>query len=359
MKVAKKLLEMIHKMPVEIVIFIFFISCLSPIDIESDNIGGRLVVNGQITPLQERNTIQLGLTASSERSPVPLSGANITLHDDLGASMTYQEKLYKRGVYELNAVGVPGRTYHIRISIEDGQVYESVPEKMPEIIGRDSLYYKFQEEDFTGPEGTVLKQDFLKGYGKTFLPSSTSPVYLRWDTEEVYIIVPTDFPDPFGRVPPSCFITQPVDPQRINLFNGAEFKTSIINEQNLFSRLVDRSFHTRHYFTIYQSSHTAESFEYWRKVNIVANQVGSVFDAPPAEINGNIRNISNPAEKVYGYFQALNQTFNRFYVLASDLPNPTVPYCEYSSYRDERSYPPECLNCILVGNSSYQRPEWF
>ena len=60
---------------------------------------------------------------------------------------------------------------------------------------------------------------------------------------------------------------------------------------------------------------TRDAIEYWRKVNILANQVGSIFDTPPAEINGNIKNLNNQDEKVYGYFQTVNETYHRIYII--------------------------------------------
>ncbi len=90
------------------------------------------------------------------------------------------------------------------------------------------------------------------------------------------------------------------------------------------SRLVDWSFYEKHYFTLYQSAMTRDAIEYWRKVDILANQVGSIFDTPPAEINGNIKNLNNQDEKVYGYFQTVNETYHRFTLYKEDLPFPLL-----------------------------------
>jgi hypothetical protein len=360
MGATKHRMRFLYKVAVQLPALTILFGCLSPIDFEVENIGGRLVVSGQISTIADQNIIRLGLTADTRRLPIPVAGAKITLHDHAGNVIRYEEKPDKAGVYEGKEAGIPGRTYHIRIETIHGEVYESSPEKMPEATGDDSIHYKFGEEKFVDHEGTVSgPRFFLKAYSKSVLPKTSTPLYLRWSTEEVYIILSTNFPNPFGGSAPSCFVSQPVEPQRIVLFNGSELKTNVIEEQALFSRLLDQSFHTRHYFTVYQSSHTAEAFEYWRKVNIVASQVGSVFDTPPAEIVGNIRNVNNSVEKIYGYFQAVHQTYNRFFLVASDLPYIPTAYCEYNASRDYRSYPRECLDCSSIANSSYERPEWF
>jgi hypothetical protein len=358
MDMVNRIRKYLIKIIVQMLCATSLVCCLTPLDFEVENIGGRLVVSGQISPLEDRSIIQLGLTADTKRLPVPVSGATITLQDDVGTILSYSERDDKPGSYERTGGGIPGRTYHITIGY-NGKTYESIPEKMPEKVGRDSLYYKFAEQTFVDYEGTVLTHQFLQGYSKSILPETTEHLYLRWSMEEVYIIVPTDFPDPFGSVPPSCFVTQQVDPQRVNLFNGSEVRTNVISEQLLFSRILDQSFHTRHYFTVYQSSLSPEAFEYWRKANIVANQVGSIFDTPPAEITGNVRNVDDASEKVYGYFQAVNESYKRFFLVAADLPYLLNAYCEYSAERDFRTYPVECLNCLHPANSSYRRPDWF
>ena len=114
---------------------------------------------------------------------------------------------------------------------------------------------------------------------------------------EAFRLSPTDFPDPFGSVPPSCYIVQNADPQRIVLFNGEDLKTTTVENLLVVSRIVDWIFLEKHHFTIYQSALTRDAMEYWRKVNILANQVGSIFDTPPADITGNIKNSGQPGRK--------------------------------------------------------------
>jgi hypothetical protein len=183
---------------------------------------------------------------------------------------------------------------------------------------------------------------------------------LKWRVEEAFLLSPTDFPDPFGSIPPPCFVVQNADPQRIVLFNGSEVSTTSINNLLVASRLIDWSFLERHYFTIYQSSITKDAYDYWRKVNIVANQVGTIFDTPPAAIVGNIVSEGNPNEKTLGYFQATNQTLNRFFILPQDLPFPlSVKTCTFDGNYSSLEYPARCIDCTSLRNSSYTRPDWF
>ena len=339
--------------------FMFFCSCLSPVDFETENVGGKLVVSGQISTIPEQNFVELGRTADTDRLPVPVSGAVITLTDDLGQSFFYQEDLSRPGLYQLpDVAGLPGRSYYIQVVTAEGESYGSLSERIPASSGELTATYEVTREDFIDFEGISSTQSFFKIYVNSILPIPPD-VYIRWTVMEAFLLSPTDFPDPFGNVPPPCFILQNADPQRIVLFNGEDVKTSSVENVLVTSRIVDWSFFEKHVFTVYQSAMTRDAVDYWKKVNIVANQVGSIFDTPPAEINGNVKNLNTPGEKVYGYFQAVNESYYRFPIYREDIPYPILmSNCTYDN-RDFQSYPARCLDCLSQRNSTYTRPPWF
>jgi hypothetical protein len=349
----------IRRRAIQVLLMVVLTSCLSPLDFPVEIIGGRIVVTGQISTIAERNLIEVGTTSSSLQLPGPYSNAKVEVIDVEGTVITYTEDPVKIGNYRGETPGIPGHTYYARITLPGGKVYESKPETMPSDAGTVSAYHTFTQQDLVDAEGTVINLHQVNVYANSSIPIGQDPTYLKWNVEEVFLLVPTDFPDPFGNIPPSCYVTQPADAQKVTLFDGSNTRTDTLSNQLLVTRAIDKSFYTRYYSTVIQSATTAEAFEYWRKVNILSNQVGSIFDTPPAEISGNISNVQNPSEKVAGYFQAVNQTVDRFFLVRSDLPKFLPTYCDFSEERDWRSYPSECLNCLTMRNSSYERPDWF
>jgi len=347
------------KVVVRIICICLFGSCLSPINIETKGKGGVLTVAGQVSTISEQNNIQLGLSADTERLPLPLSGAYVAVIDEFGNTYQYFDDPLFPGSYFPNGFsGSPQVTYHIRIVLPTGEIYESIPEKMPSYSGPFSTSYEVVHEEFTDFEGTVSSQPFVKIYTDVDPASVEQSKYLKWNIQEDFLLSPTDFPDPFNAIPPPCYVAQNADPQRINLVAADDAARTSTEQLLIGSRIVDWSFLERHYFTTYQSALTKEAYEYWRKVDILANQVGSIFDTPPAYIPGNVVNVNNPDEKVLGYFQAVNQTYDRFYTLPFTFPFPlTMEPCTYYSYK--YTYLPRCLDCTSVRNSSYRRPEWF
>ena len=357
--ISLQLADKVRRITLQVVYALLLSSCLSQIEIDTENRGGVLTVEGQVSTIAEQNYVRLGLTAETERLPIPLSGAYVTLFDDIGNSLMFQEDAFKPGLYLLGGfAGAPGRTYHIQIITPAGKTYESAPETMPSEPGQLTTSYEIVREEYTDGEGLISVEGFVKILCNATLPSSEEPTYLRWSIQEDFLLSPTDFPDPFGTIPPSCYISQDADPQSIVLLNGSNVETPTIENLIIGSRIVDYSFHEKHYFTTYQSSITKKAHEYWRQVDILANQTGSIFDTPPAEIKGNVANVNNREEKVFGYFQVANQTQDRFYLLPGDFPFPILMNsCTYDLSIVE--YPYRCLDCLSVRNSSYNRPEWF
>ena len=344
----------------QVAIFLGFIGCLSPIEIPVEIAGGRLVVSGQISTLSDQSIIELGITANSLRLPFPESFATILLFDDQENAFPYLEDKQIPGRYLLSgASGIPGRNYHVEITLLNGRKYSSVPETMPSGSELSSTYYEMVKEETVDLEGAFTTKEFIKIYADSKITSDKT-TFLKWNVQEAFILSPTDYPDPFGYTPPPCFIIQNADPQRVAQFDGSAISTSSIQGQLVASREIDWTFIEKHYFTTYQSSITKEALEYWRKVNILGSKVGSIFDTPPAEITGNILNSNDPSEKTLGYFQVANQSYNRFVIYQSNLLSPILyGKCDFDGSWNPNHYPGRCIDCLSLLNSSYNRPDWF
>lgn len=337
----------------------FMAACLSPVfpDVDPAAGGGRVVISGQISTLEGRTIAEIGLTSAEGSRPEPVSGAAVYVAGNGGLRIALSDHPEIPGKYECSGcAGVPGETYHLEARMPDGRRFRSDDETMPVSGGSDQLSNEMVLEEYIDFDGALMQDPVIRIYTK---PSLASGAYFRWETEEVYLIRPTDYPDPFGSVPPDCFVTQAADPQRVVLFDGGRF-TGVFPEPMLVaSRSLDISFFYKHYFTVYLGSITEAAYDYWTDVRSVANQTGSIFDAPPARVEGNIR--GSGTTKAFGFFQASNESYERFAVQRSDLPKFAFinRWCDFDYTRPYDDYRPECLDCLSVRNSSHRRPEWF
>ncbi|MBL7873488.1 MAG: DUF4249 domain-containing protein [Cyclobacteriaceae bacterium] len=357
--IRSRVKKLVVKVSLQIIPFLLLVGCLTPITIETDKVGGSIVISGQVSSLNDRNIVQIGTASQDARLPFPLSGAMVQLFDGMGNDFYYSESL--PGIYKLeNFSGVPGVPYSLRVTLPDGTIYESDPEKMPEAVGTINTSFVVANEAYIDGEGTPSNQDFISIYHSSNLIELPAKSYLRWSVEETFIISPTDYPDISGSIPPPCFITETIDPQRIVLFDKTISSGTSIQNQFLGRRIIDYSFLEKHYFSSYQTALTANAYEYWRKINILANQVGSIFDTPPARIEGNIKNIKNYSEEVLGYFQAVNENVDRIVIFPSMLEVPLeFQKCDFTGNFNPLDYPTRCYDCLRVRNSTYDRPVWF
>ena len=116
----------------------------------------------------------------------------------------------------------------------------------------------------------------------------------------------------------------------------------------------------RHYFTTLSHSITKEAYDFWNQVDVLTNASGSIFDLPPARIEGNFFNVNDPDEIVLGFFEVANTTLDRFFTVVSDSPFP-VPEsgCDFDPSDSFKVYPEFCLECIPEDGCSLNRPPFF
>lgn len=332
------------------------ISCVEVIDFEVERKGGQLVVDGKITNREGQHMLKLSRTSKEERISTPLSGANITIFDDLGNQEQYTQ--VEEGEYLLEGLtvkGIDGTTYFIEITLPDGSLYRSQPETMPRLLGSDSVYYEFDTEEELTEAGIIIENEVIRVFTDTSIPNSESPIFLKWDVVEVYKFTQVKDTSPLAGPPPVCYITFYPNPQNILLFNSEELQTNKLEQQLQATRKIDFSFNERHYFTVFQSSITREAYNYWMNVDQVINSTGTIFDVPAATVQGNIFNVNDANEEVLGYFEATAMDTTRFFLLPFDIPFFIVPPCGVNT----RNKIPLCFDCLQTSNSTREKPDFF
>jgi hypothetical protein len=81
---------------------------------------------------------------------------------------------------------------------------------------------------------------------------------------------------------------------------------------------------------------TEDQYAYWINLKKNTEQLGTIFDAQPSELNSNIHRVDQPSEPVLGYLSASSTTSKRIFIIRDQVSN--------------YNYSPYWLSCQLDSN---------
>ena len=149
-------------------------ACVDPISFETDSVNGELVFYGNFTQLDENHIFNISRTSDFGKPAVPVSGAFIEIMDDQGNCADYQE--VETGKHQLTAdkmQGVPGRSYHIEITLNNGKTYFSEPQVMPEPVEVDDVYFNIESRQILSSSDVLVDKTFIDIFIDTPLQNSS------------------------------------------------------------------------------------------------------------------------------------------------------------------------------------------
>lgn len=353
-----------------LVVTLLLANCVREIDFQQDDADqSSLVISGTFTDGYGPHIIRLTRPANYNKQAFPtVPDAEVRLSDDVGNTYTYQQVLPadKPSYYELrNVKGETGRTYTLEIRLPNGEQFRSRPQVMPDPIALDTAEVHGEWIYNTTANGSVVRAPFAVVYARTAAPDPTKDRYLHWESEATYVfseVVPKTyelFPHSF-----QCFINNRINDQVVAIADLSKYTPGSVVYESVGKRKIDQAFEQRIAFSVYQRAISREAYEYWDKVNKLLNATGTIFDAPPAAIAGNVENLTNPDVPALGFFEIGAADTVRVFTgngqLGSDFQVQNSPYCriEYTG-----SWPPvnhlECDKCLLLTGATYDVPWWW
>ncbi len=333
--------------------------CKEPYQLDTSGQNGLLVVDGSIGDLKGPYVLTLGFTNNRNLPtllPTPVLGATVSLTDDQGTSEYYIE--VGNGTYQLNGTilqGNPGRSYNLYITLADGKNYYSNTELMPSVSKPiDSAHFNVSTIKVITNAVPIENWYVNVLLNTTFQENNIG--YFRWSVAEVYFVATTCPPGAIS-CPQNCYVYSPYSFYNLNVIDRADYSGNSIQNIQLINRGVDYSFDTRHYFNITQFGMNSSAFNYWKAVQQLTTNVGTIFQSPPYTIRGNMHCVQNPNEIVLGYFEASTQKLTRKYIDRGSIPT-FIQSCTYSSpdYLSGFDY---CTACLILSGSTYTQPDWF
>ncbi len=283
----------INLMKLLMMVLILQAGCETPIEIEYALPEPEVVVDGLITdqpgPYEVRLTYTAAYALNADGNNRPVTGAQVIIEDDAGNAELLTE--YNPGIYVTSIggiQGVVGRTYVIRISLMNGKVIESYPEKLLPVPPIDSIYYEFQPFSPNEIQGHRI-------YAVIDDPGETLNYY-RWKWQGFYIFYMSD--EMYNVI--ACFKKE-FDINKINI-NSDHYIDGNVFHQPI--ALIEHFANDYYLIHVFQQSLTGDAYQFWDQVNEQGTQVGSIFDQIPSKIKGNCYYVGDLNESVYGYFGA-------------------------------------------------------
>ncbi len=308
-----------------------------------------LVVAGVVNSGAEPTTINLSRTVnlSSKVTNNPVTGATVTVESDQNAIYALTETT--NGNYISAGLNLDNtRQYRLRIKTPDNQQYLS--DFVPVVITPpiDSIGYNIVNTPVTGIQIYVNTHD-----------ATNKVKYFRWDYDENWAFHAkyisywvSNGSDLVVRQPNQqvtvCY-TNDVSTD-IVLSSSAKLQKDILYQAPV-AFIASTSEKIESIYSIYlrQYALTAEAYTFWTNLKTNTEQLGSIFDAQPSQVPGNIHNITKPQQPVVGYLSVCTVSAKRYIIPNSQLPSwvATYPYaCEEDTLKT-RTY--EYYNDLVNG----------
>ncbi|WP_223648442.1 DUF4249 domain-containing protein [Hymenobacter psoromatis] len=279
-----------------------------------------LVVDGYIRtngPSTFRLSRTLGLTASQ---PQAESQAKVLIEDDLGNDYSLSEQ--PAGTYTLSQPQPLDSTRHykLRVTTAGGAAYASdlVPVQLTPPIDTVSWNY-------TG-EGVQIA---VSTHGAPGRPTT----FYRWDYQETWLYTSAFYSHLVYNKDSSEFVRRNEDiyhcwntagSNTINLGSTAALAQDVLSRQPL-GLILNKSvkLRIRYSILVLQYGQTADEYKYWETLKKNTENIGSLYDALPTQLTGNLHNVADPAEPVLGYVGAHSVRSRRIFIDRTELPLPS------------------------------------
>ena len=292
-----------------------------------------LVVEGVINNSSDSTIIKLSHTVNiaSKVKSSPVLNATVAVQGDQNVTYPLTEK--SNGSYFATNLNLDSaHKYRLIITTADNKQYYSDYVPVLNSPPLDSVYYTLSNN--TVNINTVTHD------------ASNKVKFFRWDYKETYIIYSafqSDYKSDGYNIYLRDFVNDNIyqcwasDTSSTIVLNS----TDKLNESLLINNIVtffpqnSEKVGYRYSIIVNQYALTTEAYNFWTNLKKNTEKLGSIFDAQPSQINGNIHCSSNPAEPVIGYISAGTVASKRIFINHEQLPkmapNFSTASCELDS----------------------------
>lgn len=321
-------------------LFILGLTCCkkpyNPSVISSTN--NYLVVEGVINPGSDSTVFILNETVKLNNSGAfnPVRGAIVSVEGE-NSGIYFLTDIYNNGHYNsISGLNISSdQRYRLRIKTSEKEYLSDfvVVKTTPPI---DSVGYNVQNGN-------------VNLYVNTHDPRNSTRFY-RWDYDETWQFH-AKYESDFVLDPSSNNIVPRNANQEVYHCFGNSFSSHIVLmsteklAQDVVSQgtltqmpLSSEKVETRYSILVRQYALTQDAFQFYQILQKNTEQLGSIFDAQPSQLTGNIHCVTNPSEPVVGYVTASTVQQKRIFINHTDLPGDVQPIYPYDCEEETAYY---------------------
>ncbi len=318
-------------------LIILFTCCRKPyIPPATSTSNSYLVVEGVINSGNDSTFIKLSKTVklTSSTTTNPLLGATVTVESDQNASFPLIDAK-ETGTYSSGPLNLPAsQKYRLHIITASGSDYLSdfvavKPTPPIDTIGfpidvKDSTVNLYVNAHNPANNTRYYRWDYIetwefhsKYYSYFVLNAAGTAIVYRTPSQQVY----------------ECFTTVPSS--NIVLTSTAKLTNDVVYQMPIIQiPFSSEKFEYKYSILLKQYALTPDAYQFYQNIKTNSEQLGSIFDAQPSELTGNIHNTKNANEPVIGYITVTNPQSKRIFITPDELPPNLVAKYPYDCEQD-------------------------
>lgn len=343
-------------------------TCINPFEVAVPEETPGLVVSASLTSYPGLQEVRLYKSAAFTTRALyyAVSNAQVWVEDEKGERQFFWENAKNSGVYlpqNRNFVGEVGKTYVLHIHTADNQTFASKPEQLKATPPIKKIYSEaiISEDPVMG--------EVLSGY--TILLDTDDPGakgdYYRWSwvhyERQGFCLTYDGIPlggNLVTRVGIACCETECWDIHRCYLSCANVLSDALINGRSISRQPIHSIPYCPrdYYIEVQQRSISRDAYNYWRTVDQLSTNNGSIFDSAPAAVRGNISCTSDSTLQVYGLFEVADIFETGVFIerVPAQFTIPTLFTCEPTPIS---ANPFECRPCVESAFRTRIKPKYW
>ncbi|MRX66580.1 protein of unknown function [Flavobacterium resistens] len=324
-------------------------SCTEQYIFQSNTFESILVVQANITNELKKQEIKISRSYRlGENEQAFEKGANVYVTDSEKNNYDFELEDFSGLYVSKNPFqAVPGRSYQLNITTNDGKSYSSALQTLTS-VSEINVEPKIETVDgikgvqivVTSNDPTASSKFYRFEYEETYkiIPPYWSPNKLKVDPLSSSIEEPNFLVVPREKETRVCYTTKKSDD--LILISNVGKSEDRINFPIRFIDMGSSILNERYSIIVRQYVQSSESYTYYETLKTLSTSSSLFSQVQPGFNYGNIKNNDDPEEKVIGYFEVSSVSSKRIFFNFRDI-FPVEPYPPYFM----ECYPVELRNC--------------